>query len=287
MIEGTCIVTGATGGIGRAITEGLLARGAKRVILACRNEDKCLRMIESMGESSDALEFMSLDLESFASVRNFAEECASRGVTVAALFNNAGTMPGGVSITEDGFESATQTNFLSTGVLTELLLPLMARGSSVVFTTSMTRRIVGLHEDWAWRAVERHGRFTTYGRSKLMLTHYALDLSQRLAERGITVNCSDPGVVDSAIITMGNTVVDRLADMIVRPVISTPEQGAKPALDAAESGISGRIFTHGGNKPIPVSYQRNPLHAIPSATIQALGEKLGNVPSGALGAKGE
>ncbi|MCM1094650.1 MAG: SDR family NAD(P)-dependent oxidoreductase [Lachnospiraceae bacterium] len=276
MIEGTCIVTGATGGIGRAITEGLLERGAKRVILACRNEDKCRRMIESMGECRDALEFMSLDLESFASVRRFAESCALRGMTVTALFNNAGTMPGGVKMTEDGFESATQTNFLSTGLLTDLLLPLMPRGAAVVFTTSMTRRIVNLCEDWRQRSVERHGRFTTYGRSKLMLTHYALDLSLRLAERGITVNCSDPGVVDSAIITMGNPIVDKLSDMIVRPLISTPEEGAAPALEAVKSPFTGRIFTQGGNKPIPVNYQRNSLHAIPSAVIRGL--------SGALGA---
>lgn len=276
MIEGACIVTGATGGIGKAITRGLLDRGAGRVILACRNEDKCLRMIEAMGESRGALEFMSLDLESFASVRHFAESCASRGMSIAALFNNAGTMPGGVNMTEDGFESATQTNFLATGLLTELLLPLMPQGASIVFTTSMTRRIVKLRDDWRQRSVEHHGRFTTYGRSKLMLTHYALDLSLRLAERGITVNCSDPGVVDSAIMTMGNCIVDKLADMIVRPVISTPEQGAAPALDAVESGLTGRIFTHAGNKPIPADYQRNPLHAIPSAAIREL--------SGALGA---
>lgn len=270
MIEGTCIVTGATGGIGRAITEGLLERGVKRVILACRNEDKCRRMIESMGERRDALEFMRLDLESFASVRRFAESCALRGMTVAALFNNAGTMPGGVKMTEDGFESATQTNFLSTGLLTELLLPLMPRHASIVFTTSMTRRIVNLCEDWRQRSVERHGRFTTYGRSKLMLTHYALDLSLRLAKQEITVNCSDPGVVDSAIITMGNPIVDKLSDMIVRPLISTPEEGAAPALEAAETTLTGRIFTRCGNKPIPVNYQRNSLHAIPSAVIQSI-----------------
>ena len=271
MIDGTFIITGATGGIGAAITRGVLERGARHVILACRNAEKCRVLIEEMhSRYGVSPEFMPLNLESFSSVREFAAACSARGFSISALFNNAGTMPAGVRVTDDGFELATQVNFLSTGMLTELLLPLMSSGSGIVFTTSMTRRIVGLRHDWRQCAVEHHGRFTTYGRSKLMLTHYALDLSLRLADMGVSVNCSDPGVVDSAIITMGNPLVDKLADILVRPVISTPAQGAKPALDAAGSGLTGQIFTLYGHSPIPARYLSHPLHPVAQAAIHSL-----------------
>ncbi len=270
MINGTFIVTGATGGIGGAIVRGLIERGVRHVILACRNADKCMRLIDSIGSCGARLEFMHLDLESFSSVKRFAADCAARRISVSALFNNAGTMPADARLTENGYESATQVNFLSAGMLTELLLPLMPCGASVVFTTSMTRHIASLRSDWLSWAMTHHGRFTTYGRSKLMLTHYALDLSRRLEGMGITVNCSDPGVVDSAIITMGNPVVDRLADMIVRPIISTPAQGAKPALDAAGSGLTGQIFTLMGHAPIPERYLSQPLHSLPRSVIHSL-----------------
>lgn len=274
MTDGVCIVTGATGGIGSAITRMLIDRGVKHVILACRNEAKCRRMIAGIGQCGTALEFMELNLESFASVRRFAEKCASRRLVVSVLFNNAGTMPGKLHITDDGYETATQTNFISTGVLTYLLLPMIARGGSIVFTTSMTRRIVRLCPDWQSQAIERHSRFITYGRSKLMLTHLALDLSGMLAEKGITVNCSDPGIVDSAIITMGNRVIDKLSDLLFRPVISTPEQGAKPAIDAAESRLTGQIFTYRRHVPIPARFRKNPLHDVPTQYISKLAREI-------------
>ena len=131
---------------------------------------------------------------------------------------------------------------VQTGAL-PILLPLMDEGSAVVFTTSMTRHIVRRRADWQQRAIEHHGRFTTYGRSKLMLTDFARSLARELAPRGIRVNCSDPGIVDSGIITMGNPFVDRLADIFFRPIIHSPARGARGAIRAAlDSDATGRIF---------------------------------------------
>lgn len=266
----TYIVTGATGGIGKAIVKGLTERGAARVILACRNIAKARQLIESLQPGMTELTAMEVDLESLESVRRFAKAVAASGLSIDGLFNNAGTMPGGMSLTADGYESATQTNFLATGLLTRLLLPCMADDGAIVFTTSMTRRIARLRDDWRERAVSHHHRFTTYGRSKLMLTHFALDLSGELRHRHIRVNCSDPGIVDSAIITMDNKVIDYLSDRLFRPVISTPEQGAAPALAAMESRLTGHIFTLSGHSPIPADYQKQRLHPIATDAVRAL-----------------
>ncbi len=108
----------------------------------------------------------------------------------------------------------------------------------------MTRRIARFRRDWDQLAIKRHSRFVTYGRSKKMITAYALDLSRRLSPRGIRVNCSDPGIVDSAIITLGHPVIDRLSNLLFRP--PTP---------ALTSPHTARIFTLRRSRPIPATYR--------------------------------
>lgn len=265
--EETYIVTGATGGIGRAITEGLgRLHPEATIILACRNLDKA----RSLAAGRENLRPMYLDLESFDSVRRFARDVHESGCRVKALFNNAGTMPGDVRITSDGYESAMQTNFLSPMLLTELLADLVVSGGAVVFTTSVTRKIASFRHDWAGYAVDHHGRFTTYGLSKKMITAYCAMLAERLAQRGIRANCSDPGIVDSGMIAMGNPLIDSLSDKIFRPLIYTPEQGAAPALRAMDSGSSAVVFTLKHERPIPKSYSPDRVRGIISAALDKI-----------------
>lgn len=245
------IVTGATGAIGRSIVEMLIKEKASHVILACRNSTKAERVIAELSICGDTtLEFMPLDLELLTSVKQFCKNFSQCGYRVKALFNNAGTMPKDLSITADGLESATQTNYVATWLLTKGLLKFMDEGSRIIFTTSLTRYIVRLRSDWKRHAIAHHHRFTTYGRSKLMLTQAALQLSRQLQEKGIKVNCSDPGIVDSDMIKMGHKIIDTLCDRFFRPYISTPAQGAQAALNAYHSALSGYIFTKKKHKPI-------------------------------------
>lgn len=260
------IVTGATGGIGRAITEALMHRQVGEVVMGCRNIWKAEELaaeLKSAIDSKTRLTVMKLDLESMADVDDFVEQYISSGRKIKALLNNAGTMPCNVNITADGYESATQTNCLATIRLTRGLLGAMEDGGTIVFTTSMTRRIVKLRSDWAQYAIDCHHpmrRFTVYGRSKLMLTHYAMALAEELRSRNIRVNCSDPGIVDSAIISMNNRIIDNLSDRLFRPLINTTKEGAEPAMHALDSEMTGRIFTRRGSRPIPQRYSKARFH---------------------------
>ena len=256
------IVTGATGGIGRAIVEGLIRDHAPcRIIMAVRNTSRGESLAATLHRpDSVSVDVMPLDLASLDSVRRFAATLTDSGTRVTALLNNAGVMPGGVTVTADGLEIATQTNFVSTALLTHLLLPVIDDDGAIVFTTSVTRYLPRLRRDWARLAIRRHQRFVTYGRSKLMLTHYALHLAESLKERGIRVNCSDPGVADTGIIGLGHPLIDRLADLLVRPIIHTPAQGAAPALRALTADTTATILTYQGNSPIPRRWLDSPAH---------------------------
>ena len=55
--------------------------------------------------------------------------------------------------------------------------------------------------------------------------------------------CADPGVVNTNMITM-HRWYDRVADLLFRPLISTPAQGAQVLLTALNAPESGLLF-HG------------------------------------------
>ena len=72
-------------------------------------------------------------------------------------------------------------------------------------------------------------RIPIYSNTKLALTLFTIDLSRRVRERGITVNAADPGIVSTDIITM-HMWFDPLTDILFRPFIRTPRQGAATAI---------------------------------------------------------
>ncbi|KAI8869219.1 NAD(P)-binding protein [Ramicandelaber brevisporus] len=125
------IVTGANVGIGK-VTALELAKAGAHVILASRSADKTaaaindinatLEAIAKTGAKVGSVEFLKLDLASFASIRQFVEEFKSKGLPLHLLVNNAGL--GGLrGKTEDGLDLIYGTNHVGHVLLTALLLP--------------------------------------------------------------------------------------------------------------------------------------------------------------------
>lgn len=257
------IVTGATGAIGKEIAMQLALEG-KSVLLACRNMDKAREVsveIEKItGNCNIAVAQLSLD--SFASIRAFSTHLKCEEVTIKALINNAGTMCRKHTVTVDGFEETIAVNYLGTVLLTQMLIPQIEHGGNIVFTTSLTRKIHTLSSDALHEPETQFSQLGTYGRSKLALTHYALYLAERLKKADISVNCSDPGIVDSNMITMRRWF-DPLADLFFRPLISTPADGAKATINILQSqNATARIFTHKKSVKIPHKWHSLRTHKI-------------------------
>ena len=116
------IVTGANGGIGKAITEALAKSGC-RVVMACRNRQKAEQVRQQIVSLSgnSGIEIEELDLASFASVKEFAARLLQGGEKIEALINNAGVMCREFGLTEDGMEQMLQVNYASPWLLTHLL----------------------------------------------------------------------------------------------------------------------------------------------------------------------
>lgn len=244
------IVTGATGAIGFEIALQLVKDG-ESVILAVRNtsrgEIQAQRMRDIVPDAD--ITVMSLDLEDRSSIMQFVDRIAHSELRPKALVNNAGIMNRFYRENSEGIESTIAVNTVGTALLTLRLIPFMTPGARIVFTTSLTRKFNHVSPEILQEDASKFSQLGTYGRSKIGITCFAQHLAQQYP--GMHINCADPGVVDTNMITMKRWY-DPLANLFFRPFIRTPRQGAEAALRAVAVEDSGRIFTRRGSAPIKV-----------------------------------
>ena len=266
-MEKLAVITGADGGMGTEITRAV-AQAGYRVVMACYHPEKGNGVCEQLkAETGNAqLEVVPLDLSSLASVAAFADRLLQQGERIELLMNNAGTLETGLHITGDGLERTVSVNYVGPYLLTRKLLPLLGEGSRVVNMVSCTYAIGRLDfPDFFLRG--RKGSFwriPIYSNSKLALTLFTLDLAHRVKERGIVVNCADPGIVSTKIISM-HMWFDPLTDIFFRPFIRTPRQGADTAIRlllTPEGGQrSGMLHASGKPKALSEKFTRHPQMA--------------------------
>lgn len=230
MEKSKIIVTGATGSIGLAAVKSLLSKDLP-VIMACRNIKKADSQRDSLIKQfphSD-IDILELDLNSLASIRAFVEEIKNQVFKVDKLLNNAGIICRDFTVNDDGFETTLAVNYLGPLYLSKLMIPLMDDGFNIVNTVSVTRGVSKLDEHFFDLDKKRFSQLGTYGKAKYALFLSSLTLSETI--KNGSVNLTDPGVVDSNMISM-HRWFDPLADVLFRPFCKSPEKGAIPAVNA-------------------------------------------------------
>jgi dehydrogenase/reductase SDR family protein 13 len=197
----TFFITGATAGIGRAVAQGLAARGAT-LIIGARSEPKAEETVRRLRHLYPRAQFsiVSLDLSSLASVRDAAGRVLASGRPIDVLINNAGRRAGRGGTTRDGFDVTIETNHVGPFLLTEMLLPALTAAPQGRIVNVASRAHIRVRR-FGWGALARpprvHGGFFIYGMSKLMNVLHAKELARRLAGTRITTYSLHPGVVAS------------------------------------------------------------------------------------------
>ncbi|KAJ6894343.1 hypothetical protein NC652_028185 [Populus alba x Populus x berolinensis] len=123
--QGTCIVTGASSGLGLATAKALAETGKWHIIMACRNFLKAERAAKSAGIAKENYTIMHLDLASLDSVRQFVDTFRRSGRPLDVLVCNAAVyLPTAKepAFTAEGFELSVGTNHLGHFLLSRLLL---------------------------------------------------------------------------------------------------------------------------------------------------------------------
>lgn len=226
------IVTGADGDMGMEETRAV-AKAGYHTIMACycpaKAEEKCQKLIEETGNKN--IEVIGIDLANLQTVRHFADTIKERFGRVDLLMNNAGTLETGQHFTVDGLERTISVNYVGPYLLTRLLLPLMPEGSRIVNMASCVHPMGRLNFPHFFEKGCKgcFMRIWPYSNSKLAITLFTFELAKRIKKQGITVNAVDPGIVNTGIIRM-QMFFDPITDLIFRPIIRTPLQGADTAI---------------------------------------------------------
>lgn len=263
MEKSQVIVTGATGSIGGAAVKSLLDKDIP-VIMACRNIKKAASqrdvLIKQFPHSE--IEIIELELNSLNSIKTFADIIKNQGFKVNKLFNNAGIICRDFSVNEDGYETTVAVNYVGPMYLAKLMIPLMDDGFNIVNTVSVTRGVSKLDECFFDLDKKKFSQLGTYGKAKYALFLSSLTLSENI--KNGSVNLTDPGVVDSNMISM-HRWFDPLADILFRPFCKSPEKGAIPAVNALmttdEVQQIDNVILFSGNKSKVVSMKHydNPI----------------------------
>ena len=245
------IVTGASGAMGEAAVRAL-ARDGRSVVMACRNLEKAeavrSRILADLPGADISIGL--LDLSSLDSVRAFADSLGQE--PVSGLFNNAGVISRGYSLTGDGLENTFAVNYFGPFLLTRLLLPLMDPEASIVNMVSLTCRYVSVTEKSLRPSADEFSQLGTYARSKLALLRFSRELARR--NPGLHINLADPGIVNSNMIDLGHWF-DPLADFLFRPFCKSPERGVQPAVSALASDGRNRYFVGRKIMDIPARFE--------------------------------
>jgi len=241
------LITGASGSVGSVAVKAM-AKAGYPVIMACRNLDKADKVRSSvLSEIPSAdISIRKLNLNSLSDVSSFAAGMLSENLKLGALFNNAGTLNRDYKLTVDGYEETFAVNYLAPYLLTRKLLPLMDNTSRIVNMVSLTAGLSRIDRNCFSEGPEKYSQLGTYGRTKLCLLLFTIALSHHC---DCIVNMSDPGVVNSNMISMGRWF-DPIADVLFRPFCKSPESGAAPAVRALMTDSRLRYFVGDKAKPV-------------------------------------
>ena len=242
------IITGADGGMGQVHVRTTVKAGYE-VVMGCHHPEKGQAVRDRLAaETGGNITMLPLNLASFNSILAFVEEVKNRFGHVDLLLNNAGTLLHHAGQTEQGIEKTVGVNYLGHYLLTRQLLPIIPAGSRIVNMVSLTIRYGKIDHDIFTPVDEKHfNRFRTYSDSKLALLYFTLDLADELKDKGILVNCADPGIVSTNIIRQGNVVVNKLCDWFFRPIIYQPAKGASTMLHLAltpDLNVTGKCYAN-------------------------------------------
>ena len=244
----TCLITGASDGIGYVAALELARRGAS-VIAVGRNAPKthaaAMRIIDET--RNDDVSYFIADLSSQRDVRRLAKQVQERTPRLDVLLNNAGAIFLSKQTSIDELEMTFALNHMGYFLLTTRLLDLIG--------TSTTARIINVSSSshtspGRFRLEElpnpsSNRGYRAYGRSKLCNILFTYELARRLEGTGITVNALHPGLVQTNI-ARNNGLLGRVVNFFIGARGIDAVQGAKTLVYLSTSSevenVSGKYF---------------------------------------------
>ncbi|KAL4916377.1 hypothetical protein BDW62DRAFT_218736 [Aspergillus aurantiobrunneus] len=253
----TAIITGGYTGLGYACAEILLKSNLSHLIITVRNETKgkeAAAKLQSVNPTTK-IEVWLLDMLSYDSVQTFVQHC-NKLDRIDFIILNAGVVSGQFTLNETTkHEETFQVNYLSTALLTILLLPVLKSkrtvdkpsritivGSGLAVSAKFAERkahsvIAAFDNPEYWAMTDR------YSTTKLLLLPFISELAHYVDSSDVVVNVADPGFASNAGLDRNAPFVVKVVNGLMRALIArTVEAAAWTYVDAA---VVKPITTHG------------------------------------------
>ena len=244
----TCLITGASDGIGYVAARELARQGAQVVAVGrdvFKTDGAVNRIIEETGNQN--VRYLLADLSSQEEVRRLARDVREQLPSLDVLLNNAGAIFLSNRKSVDGLEMTFALNHMSYFLLTILTLDLMrdSAPARIINVSSSSHSSPGkfVLEDLPKPGSNRGYR--AYGRSKLCNILFTYELARRVEGTGVTVNALHPGLVRTNI-ARNNGLLGRFVNFFIGARGMSAEQGADTLVHLASSpeveGVTGKFF---------------------------------------------
>ena len=244
----TVLITGGTGGIGRAAAIGLASLGARVGITGrdqVRAEAAAAAIVRESG--NPAVDVFVADMSSQAEVRRLAGDVLAAYPRLDVLLNNVGGFWAHRHLTADGLEHTFALNHLAPFLLTNLLLDrLMASAPARVVTISSDAHSMGriLFDDLMGE--RKYSGQEAYNQSKLANVMFTYELARRVEGSGVTATVLHPGMTSTAFGAEDTARGWGPVIAVLRLFMKSPARGAVTPVYLASSreaeGLSGQYF---------------------------------------------
>ncbi len=222
------VVTGASRGLGKAITERLMDRGDEVVGL--------VRDVSGLGINA-----IECDVSDYAAVKNAAKEVKRMKKPVTAFINSAGVASMNMAVTTDEstVQKLIQTNLIGTIYCCQLFAPIMLRRKKGTFINFSTIAV----------ALALKGE-SVYAASKAGVESFSRTFAREMADFNVKVNCIAPGPIRTDLLR--GITDSQIEEITSRQVIQKQFQKSDVCdlvellLDDKSSSLSGQVLSVGG-----------------------------------------
>ena len=248
------VITGGTGGIGKATATGLATLGA-RVGITGRDPARAEQAAADIRAASGnpAVDAFAADMTSQNELRQLAAVVLEAYPRLDVLVNNVGGFWAHRHSTADGLERTFALNHLAPFLLTNLLMDrLKASAPARVITVSSGAQSMGRIEFDDLQGARSYSGQRAYNQSKLANVMFTNELARRLHGTRVMANSLHPGVVRTNFGAEDQAWFFTVISRVVRPLLKTPAQGAQTPIYLASTpdleDVTGQFFTNGKPK---------------------------------------